>query len=70
MDLEQIFLALFSTLELIKSGLEMIRVSLRGQNREKFILAEKYSKVGVFPTFEILNLHVLLSKFAHLLFQT
>ena len=37
MDLEHILLDLFLAVEMIKSGLEMIGMSLRGQNCEKSI---------------------------------
>ena len=73
MDLENTFLDLFLTVESTKSGLKMIRMSLRGQNlkSQKIDFWPKIRpKIGVFVTFEAINFHVLLSKFAHLLFQT
>ena len=63
MDLEHTFLDLLLTIGLILSGLEVIRMSLRGQNRKK---TDFWPKIGVFPTFEAVNFHFLFSKFAHL----
>ena len=51
------------TVESIKIGPEMIRQSFRGSNREKSIfppkIGQKRPKIGVFCTFEVVNINII-----------